>query len=189
MRTASRMALDSLFPIPVMIDVAHAEIHEGDSFHCGGVDTAMDDTHTLIIAFKTPAGAKRVHLFHNFVTLTGGHLAIIEGPTWTNQTGTKQPIHNRKREASMDSSGLLEDQAQAGFLASDNMILNVTGLSGGTTIHIHYAFGLKNKFSGEGRGTAEWILKPDTRYAIKFTSTAGRPAAQIMLDSYEHTDE
>ncbi len=180
---------DTLFKIPVVIDVAHHEIHEGDSFHCGSIDTAMGNTDTLIIAFKTPSGTKRVHMFHSFITLTGGHLEIIEGPTWTNQTGTKQPVYNRKREASMSSSALLEDQAQAGFVASDNMILNPTGLSGGTAIHTHYAYGQKNQFTGRGRDTEENILRPDTQYAIKFTSDAASNAAQMLLDFYEHTDE
>ncbi len=187
---SSRQAeFDTVFQIPITIGVEHHEIHEGDAFHSGGVDTSMANTDTLILAFKTPPGTKRVHILHSFVTLTGGHLEIIEGLTWTNQTGTKQAILNRKREASMDSSGMLEDQAQAGFVASDNMILNPTGLSGGTVIHTHYAYGEKNFFAGQGRGTEEFILKPDTQYAFRFTADAASNAAQIMLNFYEHTDE
>lgn len=180
---------DTLFKIPVVIDVAHHEIHAGDSFHACGTDTSMGNSDTLILAFKTASGTKRIHLFHSFITLTGGHFEIIEGPTWTNQTGTKQPIYNRKREASMNSSSLLEDQAQVGFVASDNMILNPTGLSGGTAIHTHYAYGQKNQFTGRGRDIEEMILKPDTQYAIRFTADAASNAAQMLLDFYEHQDE
>lgn len=180
---------DTVFQIPVTIDVAHHEIHEGDSFHCCGTDTELADEATLILTFKTPAGTKRVHMLHSFVTLTGGHLEILEGATWTNQTGTKQPIFNRKREASMNNSGILEDQAQAGFVASNNMILNPDSVAGGTAIHTHYAYGAKNFYSGQGRELEEFILKPATQYAFKFTADAAANAAQMMLNFYEHTDE
>lgn len=184
-----RGEFNSLFPVPVVINVPHHEIHEGGSFTSNGVDTSMGLNDTLILAFQTPAGTKRAHVLHRFITLTGGHIEVIEGPTWDNQTGALQPIYNRKREAAMGSSVLLEDQAQAGFVASDNLILNPTTVAGGTVIHTLYAYGNKNSFTGAARDTDELLLKPDTQYAYKFTSDAASNAAQIMLDWYEHTDE
>ena len=187
--TTRKGEFDALFTIPVAIDVAHHEIHEGDSFTCNAVDITLASAATMILAFKTPAGTKRAHIVYRFITLTGGHLEVIEGVTWDNQSGTKQAILNRKREASMDSSGLLEDQAQAGFVASDNMILNPTTVAGGTVINTAYAFGQKNQFTGASRDTEEIDLKPDTQYAFKFTSDAASNKAQLIVDWYEHTDE
>ncbi len=180
---------DNLFTIPVMIDVSHHEIHEGDSFTCNAIDLTLASAATMSLAFKTPSGTKRVHIFHRFVTLTGGHVEVTEGPTWTNQSGAKQAIYNRKREASMGSSGMLEDQAQAEFVASNNMILEPGSISGGTVIHTSYAFGRKNQFTGANRETDELILKPDTQYTYKFTSDAADNSANMVLDWYEHTDE
>lgn len=180
---------DSLFKTLPSIDSAHSEVHEGDTFATGAVDITLANTETLALAFKTMAGTKRAHLVMEFSTLTGGHIELIEGPTWTNQTGTKNPIHNRKREASMKSSGLLEDQAQAEFVASDNVILNPAVLAGGTALHTVYGFGKKEKFPAGGRDLTEWLLKPDTQYAVKFTSDAGSNMAQLILCWYEHTDE
>jgi hypothetical protein len=180
---------DNLFKVPIAITVSHHEIHEGDSFTCNAIDLTLASAATMSLAFKTPSGTKRAHVIHRFITLTGGHVEIIEGPTWTNQTGTKQPIYNRKREASMGSSGMLEDQAQAGFVASDNMILEPGSISGGTVIHTSYAFGRKNQFTGASRETDEILLKPATQYVYKFTSDAADNSAHMILDWYEHQDE
>lgn len=171
----------------VVIDYAHHEAHEGDAFETTAVDTAMGDGDDIVLAFKTPAGTKRMHLLVEFATAAGGHVDILEGPTWTNQSGSLNPIFNRKREVSMGSSGVLEDQAQAGFVASDNMILDPTSLAGGTLIHTHYTFG-SNKTPATGRGVTEWLLKPDTQYAIRITADGVSNGCQLRLEWYEHTD-
>lgn len=187
---ATRKAeFDTLFQIPIFINVTHHEIHEGCSFTGDAVDTSMELSDTLILAFKTEDSTKRAHLFMEFSTLTGGHVDIIEGPTWTTDTGTLNPIYNRKREASMASSMLLEDlTATPTFTATDNMLLNPTGLAGGTTIQSHYGFGEKAKFGASGRDAQEIILKPDTRYAFRFTADVKSNQAQLLLNWYEHTD-
>lgn len=180
---------DALFAIPVTIDVAHHEIHEGESFHCDVVDITLASAATMILAFKAPSGTKRVHMVYRFITLTGGHVEIIRGPTWDNQTGTKKAITNDKDESGMASSGILEDQAQASFVASDNMIENPDSVAGGTVIRTIYAFGQKNQFAAAAREVAENVLRPDTQYAVKFISDAASNKAQMILDWYEHTDQ
>jgi len=173
----------------VWISFEHHEAHAGDSFTCNAVDLVMALNDTLILAFKTPAGTKRTHVVMSFSTLVGGDLQMLEGPTWNNQTGSKHPIYNRKREAVMNSSTLLEDQAQVGFVASDNLILNPVNLAGGTDIHNIWAFGKKDKLSaGSMRDLEELILKPDTQYAMIFTSNGANNKAQVILNWYEHTD-
>lgn len=187
---ASRLAeFDNLFKVPIVVDVAHHEIHEGDSFHVDAEDTSLANAATIIIAFKTMAGTKRAHMTGAFSTLVGAHVELTEGPTWDNQSGTLLPIYNRKREGSMGSSGLLEDQAQAGFVASDNMILNPTTVAGGTIISTLFAFGSKHSGGSQARGVDEWILKPETQYAIILTADGAANAAQLIIDWYEHTDE
>lgn len=180
---------DNLFKVPIVIDVGHHEVHEGDAFVCDAIDDTMGDNDTLALAFKTMAGTKRVHMLVGFTTLVGGLLELVEAPTWDNQSGAQHPIYNRLRQASMGSSGLLEDESSAGFLATDNLILNPTTLAGGTVIHSISAYGTKNFFSGAGRDVEEFILKPATQYAYRFTADGGSNAAHITLNWYEHTDE
>ena len=180
---------DSLVKAPIFIDIGHHELHEGASFIVCNPDTSMASADTMVFAFKTPAGIKRVHMLISYATLSGGHLELIEGPTWTNQSGSLKPIYNRKREASMSSSVLLEDSGQAAFTATDNIILNPTGLAGGTLIHCRYTFGSKNIGPGADRGTNETILKPDTQYAVMLTSDVASNKGYMELNWYEHTDE
>ena len=177
--------LDSLSEAMTMVNAEHHEIHEGVSFITDIVDESMANSDTLTLAFKTPTGTKAAHLIVDFATLAGGHVDLIEGPTWDNQTGTKSPIYNRKRETSMTSSILLEDQAQASFIASDNVILNPTNLVSGTIIHDLWGFGAKEKFGAVGRDVEEFILKPDTQYAVRFTSDSGSNKGHLILNWYE----
>ena len=180
--------IDALTGVDIGISYPHHEIHGGSSFVCDAVDIDMGDTDTLVLAFQTAAGTKRVHILVDYITLTGGHVDILEGPTWDNESGDLNPIFNRKREAAMESSNILEDSGQAPFTATDNMILNPANLAGGTIVHCLYAFGNKNQFSGGAREVDELILKPDTQYAYRFTADAASNAAQMTLNWYEHTD-
>jgi len=187
---SSRLAgLDSLFKVLVTIDSVHHEIHEGSSFVTSSVDIAMGNGDTLVLSFKTPSGTKRVHMISDFATFAGGYLDIIEGPIWDNQTGILSSITNRKREAIMNSSILLEDSGQAAFTATDNAIFNPTGLSGGTVLHTVYGFGKKDKVAPASGYQTEIILKPDTQYAYRFTSDSASNEGQITLNWYEYSDE
>ncbi len=174
--------------MPIIINEPHYEVHEGDAFVASTTDITLADEATVVLAFKTMAGIKRAHMISQFITLTGGHLDILEAPTWTAETGSLVVIYNRKREVSMGSSVLLENSGQAAFTATDNLILDPTGLTGGTIIHQLYGFGEKKSFSAEGRDIAEILLKPDTQYAIRFVSDAAANKAHLELNWYEHTD-
>lgn len=179
---------DAMTGAVVGISYPHYEAHEGNAFICDYVDETLDDNATIELAFKTPAGTKRVHIWIEFSTLVGGDIRLLEAPTWTTSTGSQNSILNRKRLASMTSSGLLEDTAGS-FSATNNMVLNPTSLAGGTVIHHIYAWGKKEKMqAGGARDSEEFILKPDTQYAVVFTADGASNKAQVILNWYEHTD-
>jgi hypothetical protein len=189
--TLSEVALvrmDALTDVLMTVDYGHGEVHAGSAFLAESHDTAMADTDTLVMAFKTPSGTKRAHMMAEFVTMTGGYLELVEGATWDASSGTAIPIANRKRETSMNSSILLEDRSTGSFIANDELIENPTTFAGGSALPRRYAFGVKTFYSGESRSVAEVILKPDTQYGVRFTSTAAGNEAQILLHWYEHTD-
>lgn len=184
-----RGEFDNMFKVPIVIDVAHHEVHEGDAFSAQVADSTesgMGDGETLVLAFKTPTGTKLCHMLMEFTTLTGGYLELYEGPTWDNSSGSQSPIYNRRRMTSMSSSILLENTTGT-FAATDNLVLDPTTFVAGTSLHKHHGWGAKNRFSGQGRDVAEWILKADTTYAAFFMSTASSNKAQIFLNWYEHS--
>lgn len=179
------LMIDPMTHALVMIGYPHKELHGGDMFRCNAVDTTMTLIgDTLILAFKTPASGSTPHLVTQFITNGDAHLDVVEGLTWTNQTGSQQPIYNKNRRSSL-TSGLLEDTGGASFTATENMILNPTGLSGGTVIDPSYTFGEKEKVEAGGGDRDEWILNLDTLYAIKLTSDTDNNAGQIKLTYYE----
>ena len=184
--------LDAVTNSLVGITFPHYQVHQGDSFISDYVDDSMGDNDTIIFAFKTPTGTKRAHMWVEFTTLVGGDMQIWESPTWTTNTGSTHSIINRKRETSMSSSMLLEDKtATPAFTATNNVLLNPTGLNTGsaTSIHHFYAWGKKEKLNaGNVRDTEEFVLKPDTQYAIVFTAEGGSNKAQLILNWYEQTD-
>lgn len=157
--------LDAMTNVLPAISYPHYAVHEGRSFISDYVDETMNDNDTLALVFKTPTGTKRVHLIAEFTTLVGGDLRIWEGVTWNTNTGTFIPILNRKREAVMDSSILLEDKtATPAWSATDQILLNPTNLAtgGATSIHHFYAWGKKEKIqAGGARDIFEFIFEAE----------------------------
>jgi len=183
--------VDSITGVAIGITNAHHEAHEGDSFVACFVDETMSDAETIILAFKTPAGTKRVHMLLQFETLVGGSLKLWEGATWDAQTGTQAVITNRKRVTVPGSSGVLANQAQAGFVAAGVVNANPTNFSVGaaTLVKDAYAWGQRNQIlAGGARDTEEVLLKPETQYAAVFAAIGNSNKAHVILNWYEHTD-
>ena len=183
-----RAKTDRMTGVQMAITYPHHEIHGGSSFFTVVTNESMADNDTLVIAFKTPAGTKRMHMVWSASTLVGCHMDMLEGPSWTQGTGTAVAIMNRYRQASPDSSMLLEDKNQATFTASDEIIQDPTSLSGGSASLPVYIFGDKKTTGGEGGDRDEWIMKPDSTIAIRMTADGGSNKGQIILSWYEHTD-
>lgn len=184
--SASIADVDAMSNALKTIDLGHHEIHEGAMFICEVVDTTMGASDTIALAFKTPAGTKRVHMVVSWSTKTEAHVELIEGPTWDNQTGTQAPIYNRHRD-SATASILLEDQSTAGFTATGTLGANPTSLTGGTVVWNDYTWSSKN-VGAISRGASEFILAVSTQYAVRLTSGVTSNAGEITLDWYEHTD-
>lgn len=181
---------DAITDAIVTIEYEHHEIHGASSFTADADDTVMADTDTLVIAFRTPDSTERPHMLTAFSTLVGGYLEVWEGATWTTGTGVQLDVINRHRVAPLHSSTLLEDTSGA-FLATDHLVENPGGLNVGaaTLLHTHRAFGVTPRPSGdERRADHEFVLAPDTQYAVRFTAVGNNNAGQIILNWYEHTD-
>ena len=170
------------------IEGEHDRIHEGVSFTVNLVDISMGDGDTINIAFKTPNTLKRLHMIMDWSTLAGGHLELIEAPTWGNQTGTSIAIINRYRGSTV-TSGLEHDLDTTAFVAESKVSANVTTIltTNATTVQASYLFSAaSNKGAAESRGRAEFLLKPNTQYVIKYTADGGSNAGFVKLSWYEY---
>lgn len=179
----SRLAeFDNKFKIPIFINLEHHEIHEGDSYIADKEVTAA----SLDLAFKVPAGTKRMHLIFQWAAESKAHVEIYEGRTWTAGTGSTVTIFNRDRNTPKSSQ--VQEDTGGSFVANMAVIQDPTGQAGGTIIHDEYSWSDK-KQTVRNRDVAEFILKNDETYVVKLTSDDGAKGLHIALHWYEHTDE
>lgn len=172
-----------------VLSSAEYEAHEGHAFTFGIVDEDMDNGATLNVAFKTCLpGYGQAHFYAAFSTLVGGSLAIMEAPTWTTNTGTATAFYNRRRDVVPIRSMFREDKtATPAFTATNKVLVNVTGLAGGTTVWKRYAWGERGKVeAGDYRADNEVLLRCDTQYVVLFTAIGASNKGQIILNWLEH---
>lgn len=180
---SSRIAeFDSKFKVPVIIISEHHEIHEGDSYIADKEVTAA----SLDLAFKVPAGTKRMHLIFQWATESKAHIEIHEGRTWTAGTGSTVTIFNRDRNSG--STSQVEEDTGGAFAANMAVVQDPTGQAGGTIIHDEYVWSDKRQ-TVRNRDVAEFILKNNETYVVKLTSDDGAKGLHTALHWYEHTDE
>ena len=164
------------------------EVHEGHAFTFSTVDEDMDNLATLNVAFKTCHHKGDVYFYASFTALVGASLAIIEAPTWTTNTGTATSLYNRRRDTNPIHSSFEEDKtATPAFTTTDKLLVQVTGIAGGTTIWKRYAWGEKGKTeAGDYRAENEILLRIDTQYVVLFTAIGAANKGQIILNWLEH---
>lgn len=182
------LAFDPKLGSLAIVTSIEAEAHHGHAFTVQAVDETLADGEKINIAFKTGGASPEIHFIANCTTLVGGSLAIIEAPTWDTDSGTATTIINRLRVANPPQSTFLEDDtATPAFTATNKVLVNVTGLAGGTTLWIRYSWGERGKVEAEAyRATNEFLLKPDTQYAVLFTGIGASNKAQVFLNWIEH---
>ena len=133
-------------------------IHEGNCFDVSGVGVLNGTTQTSY-TFLSLTGDTPVH-FHNFnVTADDGPVTIqlIENPTVTDNGDSFTPL-NRDRSSSTSSEALVYSDAT---------------ITGGTVLTTRQIYGGDVGVHGQGgRGaiSEEWVLSPNTTYAVKITN-------------------
>lgn len=173
---------DNLFKIPIMIDVAHHEVHEGDAYNVAHYDEDAASSHVVQLYVSTPATAtpqKRIHLIEAHDSTGGHYVSITEGITYSAGGADFAPV-NRNR-------GSIKTTSLQSFKKGSSKAGNVITYTGGTIIWDRWQ-GSGKTDGGEGRGTSEWILAPGTEYIFTIQSKAAGILLSIQLDWYEHTD-
>ena len=173
---------DNLFKIPVFMDVAHHEVHEGDTYSAIISDPSAADTKVVQGYIKTPAVAdpqKRMHLTLSHGGSGAHSFSITEGITYSAGGTARAPV-NRRRDSANTTS------AQTVKVGSDKDS-DVITYTGGTVIWEESA-GAGRGTGGETRGVTEWILAPNTEYIFQVFSGATSTAITLSAIWYEHTD-
>jgi hypothetical protein len=169
----------------VQVDGPHYEIHRGAGF-VGYVHDIDLDSAAISIAFKTPNSAGLLHILPQASADKASTFEIFEAPTITAGTGTDRAAVNRRR-TSTSVSGV---SSMAVTPVVGSYTYNSTITNTGTTLYTEVIGGGRGNFgsTSSSRGTAEWILKPNTIYAFRLTASVNDTAAAIELDWYGHPD-
>lgn len=193
--TWENVGLDSATRVLSTVSYEHHEIHGGRSFTCGYTQTVSDTNDRSIITFRTANTTRWLHLVAVATATAIANFIITEAPTVTDDTGAPLTIFNRDRNSAnisgvWDTSQNPDVQGQATFFTEVTMG-NVTG---GTDIYTETIGGATGPASrtqaGESRGVSEWILKPNTLYAIEVISLDDADNIHhIILNWYEHVNK
>lgn len=165
---------DPVSDIPVMIDFAHHQVHEGETYKAlhknltGTVTPATTQEYSVAVGAHTPA-ISSPHMLFGFEVYDGAILVeIYENPSGT-ATGTTITAYNHNRNSTNTPTLVAKH--------------TVTGLSAGTLIDAFYvAAGSK---SSDDRATSEWLLKVSTTYRIVVTPKVNSSNYIANLNWYE----
>lgn len=177
-------ALDGVTDAIQFIDYEHHEHHAGSAY---AVQVNTGGGTEVSLAFKTPTGTKKAHMVYEFSSESKAHVTVLEGPTWTTNTGTVVAPKQQNR-SSANTSMLLEDKTATPDWTAGGVLQTPTSIAGGTTISLIYSYASKQAGASEGKRN-ELILDPDTTYAYVLTSDDGSKGLQLRLYWYEHTDK
>ncbi len=180
---STRLAeFDNKFQVPVVIDVEHHEIHEGNTYiiDVSTIGTSVD------FSFKTSSSTKKVHMIFQWAAESKAHIELYEGRTWSAGSGSTATIYNRDRNSLNNSQ--IQENTTGTFATNMFLVVNSTGQAGGNIIHDEYVWSDK-KETNRNRDINEFILKVNETYVAKVTSDDGNKGLHIVLHWYEHTDE
>ena len=171
------------------IDYPHMKIHDGYMFRVYNDEATMATTEAINIAFKTPAvTSATIHMFIDCATAVGGLLEVLEGATWTAQSGTKFVPLNANRN-SATTSLIKGNETTTVFTAGEVAIDVTTVLTTNATVPYQVRLFGANKSPNETRGEIEVILKADTLYVIRFTALGASNGGHLNLVWYEEIND
>ena len=159
------------------IDTQHAMTHEGRAFGVGMLFASVADAANAEILIRVNASVELHTEFAGSSTGASGAY-LFEAPEVTG-SGTEITARNRHRERTNGINGTFYHTPT---LADTGTTIIATLVPGSQT--------RKTSSGGAGSGRVEWILKPDTVYAMRMTNKAGTGATISMgADIYEVAED
>lgn len=186
------ITIDEVTGAITAIEYEHHELHMGDSFSCWYMQTVSDTGDKSIISFRTANSARWVHLTLTASATVMAHVRVLEAPAITNNTGATLAVYNRNRNSTTQST-VIDTSQNPSLSGSATYFTELTmgNVVGGTELaHEHLGTGEgKKTVGGTARGQQEWILLPNTLYAVEMESTNDDDNIHIItLNWYEHTN-
>jgi hypothetical protein len=186
---ARKQEMDNVGRYFPSLTTEHHHIHEGIA-HKVHVNSANSAVASLNIAFKTAPGNKIAHMLFGFDINDECLVEIIEGATWTQGSGTLVDVQFINRYLRKKSELILNNKNQATFVSTQQVLKDVTGITGGVVFDPQYTYNASvgaNKNSETRSAGHEWTLNSDTTYIYRITKTDANCKITGTLNWYEKT--
>ena len=165
--------LDDLYNALITIDLAHHRVHDGAGFTV--CDTVACDTATVKWMVVTPNSNRYVHMIWG-MSSTGEATFLVTGDA-DRTAGTPLTVVNRRRVGTPTVSTTTVSRTPTSG-NTDGATILFSDRNGATST------GSRTVATSSTRDTAEWILKPNTKYVISVTTYAA-VYVTCKLDWYE----
>jgi hypothetical protein len=168
---------DGITGAPMIIDYAHHETHDGNSFWCYQNQT-IDLGDVINIGATMPNTEKWLHLLLDVRATSAATFSILEDCTALAGGNGAATASNFNRNSS-NASG-------AGFI-SGYTDLNPVTATGGNTIWDEI-LNTAIKVSTSRQNNTEIIMKQNSKYLFEVTSAGNGNTITLLLTWYEHTN-
>jgi len=155
-----------------VIEVEHHEVHEGNFYTVADNDTDVDILVPKYWHLIAPNTTTRIHLKFAGNADTSGLWEFYENPTTTNDGTGLNELNNDRNSTNTSTLQTFRDPVVG---ADGTLIWNMR--QGATAP--------PTKSSGTARNGAEWILKQNEQYLIKYTPDSDNAEATIAIEYYE----
>lgn len=166
------LELDSVEPTMPVIEFEHHMVHEGISYTCDDYDDDVDTGAAKYWHIRTPDSAARIHIKITLISSLPGLAEFFENPTTTND-GVQLTVFNNDRNS--------------GNTTTASIYRDPVATLDGTRIAVDHlgTNNPKTRFGGASREQAEWILKQNEQYLVKFTTEQDNAHLAIQMEFYE----
>lgn len=159
---------DPISDIPITLDMAHHQLHEGESHQVTYAPAAIANgatlDHRLVVGNLAPT-TRTPHLVVELDSTGECWLYLYETPTTTGN-GTQQTAYNRNRNSAT--------------VPNMTVWLAPTVTAAGTLLS-GWIIGSGEKSGGSGRDSIEWDLKANTVYLVRVVSKNANNIAMRMM--------
>lgn len=166
--------IDQTTDAAAVVDYEHKEVHTGDAFYVTQVDK-LDDTEITSHRFYPPNTAEWMHFFFVIEAQAACLIEIREGIT--NILEASSGILNRNRNFS-DALTTMGHERQLAAATAGTVIWSWA--SGGATA--------PSKTPAFTRQSGEIVLKQNTKYEVRVTSSVDDNSVSTYFTWYEHTN-
>jgi hypothetical protein len=162
---------DVISNIPVVMDWAHHQVHEGESH---AYEYYSETVATMNFAIVVPTYSPTIAAPHMMLQMQcyggAGQLSLFEGATYT--SGSTETVYNRNRNSLIIP--------KAGF----SIVSGVTS-NDGTRLPFTMIVGTAENTSSVDRAVDEVVLRSNTTYVVRFEEVTAMTRVVIRFEWYE----